>query len=60
MNRVILDTNVVVSAVLVPTGTQAAVLLLALTGRIAIYVSPPVLVDLTLTDGGAALGGLIP
>jgi putative PIN family toxin of toxin-antitoxin system len=43
MNRVVLDTNVVVSAVLVLSGTQAAVLLLALTGRIALYVSPPVL-----------------
>jgi hypothetical protein len=31
--------------VLVPSGTQAAVLLLALTGRIALYVSPPVLAE---------------
>jgi predicted nucleic acid-binding protein len=41
MNRVVLDTNVIVSAVPAPSGTQAAVLLLALTGRIALYVSPP-------------------
>jgi len=45
MNRVVLDTNVVVSAVLTPSGTQAAVLLLALTGRIALYVSPSVLAE---------------
>ena len=43
MNRVVLDTNIVVSAVLVPSGTQAAILTLALTGRIALYVSAPVL-----------------
>src|SRR5579863_5304749 len=41
--RVVLDTNVVVSALLVPLGTQAAVLLLCLRGEVAFYVSPPVL-----------------
>jgi putative PIN family toxin of toxin-antitoxin system len=45
MNRVVLDTNVIVSAVLVPSGTQASVLLLALTGRIALYVSSSVLAE---------------
>jgi putative PIN family toxin of toxin-antitoxin system len=45
MNRVVLDTNVVVSAMLAPAGTEAAVLLLALSGRIALYVSPPVLAE---------------
>ena len=39
MNRVVLDTNIVVSALLVPDGTQAAVLLLALQGQIALYIS---------------------
>jgi len=45
MKRVVLDTNVIVSAVLAPSGTQASVLLLALTGRIALYVSPSVLAE---------------
>jgi putative PIN family toxin of toxin-antitoxin system len=42
MNRVVLDTNVVVSAMLVPSGTQAAVLLLALRSIIRLYLSEPV------------------
>ena len=45
MKRVVLDTNVIVSAVLVPAGTQAAILMLALTGRIALYVSAPILAE---------------
>jgi putative PIN family toxin of toxin-antitoxin system len=45
MIRVVLDTNVVVSATLVPSGTQAIILLLALTGQIRIYVSEPVLTE---------------
>lgn len=45
MNRVVLDTNVIVSAVLVPAGTQAVILMLALTGRIALYVSAPILAE---------------
>jgi putative PIN family toxin of toxin-antitoxin system len=43
LNRVVLDTNIIVSALLVPAGTQASGLLLALRGDIALYVSPPVL-----------------
>jgi putative PIN family toxin of toxin-antitoxin system len=43
MNRVVLDTNVIVSALLVPAGTQASVLLLALQGRVALYISSPVI-----------------
>ena len=43
MNRVVLDTNVIVSALLVPAGTQAAVLLLALQGQVALYITSPVL-----------------
>src|SRR5260370_38089018 len=43
MSRVVLDTNVIVSALLVPAGTQASVLLLAFRGQIALYVSAPVL-----------------
>ena len=45
MTRVVLDTNVVVSALLVPAGTQASILLLALRGEIALYISPPVLAE---------------
>jgi len=45
MNRVVLDTNIIVSALLVPAGTQAGILLLALTDRIALYVSPSVLAE---------------
>jgi uncharacterized protein len=45
MNRVVLDTNIIVSALLVPSGTQATILLLALTGSIALYVSPFVLAE---------------
>ena len=45
MSRVVLDTNIIVSAMLVPSGTQAAVLLLALRGDIALYVSSPVLAE---------------
>lgn len=45
MNRVVLDTNVIVSALLVPTGTQAAVLSLALRGHFVLYVSSPVLAE---------------
>jgi putative PIN family toxin of toxin-antitoxin system len=45
MTRVVLDTNVIVSALLVPSGTQASILLLALRGDIALYISPPVLAE---------------
>ena len=45
MNRVVLDTNVIVSALLVPSGTQGTILLLALRGYCALYVSPPVLAE---------------
>jgi putative PIN family toxin of toxin-antitoxin system len=45
MTRVVLDTNVIVSALLVPSGTQASVLLLALRGHIALYVSPAALAE---------------
>ena len=43
MNRVVLDTNIIVSALLVPAGTEASVLLLALRGDIELHVSAPVL-----------------
>jgi putative PIN family toxin of toxin-antitoxin system len=45
MSRVVLDTNIIVSALLVPAGTQAAVLLFALQGHVALYVSAPVLAE---------------
>ena len=43
MNRVVLDTSVVVSAALVPPGTQALVVLLALRRQVALYISKPIL-----------------
>ena len=45
MSRVVLDTNVIVSATLVPSGAQAAVLLLALRGEVALYVPSAVLTE---------------
>jgi putative PIN family toxin of toxin-antitoxin system len=45
MIRVVLDTNVVVSAQLKPAGLEATVLLLALRGDIALFVSPPILAE---------------
>lgn len=45
MIRVVLDTNAVVSALLKPAGLEAAVLLLALRGVVAICVSPPILAE---------------
>jgi uncharacterized protein len=45
MNRVVLDTNVIVSALLVPTGTQAVILSLALRGQFALCVSRPLLAE---------------
>jgi len=45
MIRVVLDTNVVVSALLRPDGPPAAVLLLILSGRVQSCVSPPILAE---------------
>lgn len=45
MILVVLDTNIIVSALLVPAGTQASILLLALRGHIAIAVSPSILAE---------------
>jgi uncharacterized protein len=45
MNRVVLDTNIIVSGLLVPAGTQAVILSLALRGDFALYVSPPILAE---------------
>jgi len=45
MSRVVIDTNIIVSALLVPAGTQAAVLLLALQGHVSLYVSSPILAE---------------
>src|ERR1022692_2027510 len=45
MNRVVLDTHIIVSALLVPSGTQASVLLRALRGPNPLYVSQPVLAE---------------
>lgn len=58
MIRVVLDTNAIVSAQLKPTGLEATVLLLALRGDIALFVSPPKFdprrVEAVLLDIGAA------
>ena len=43
--RLVLDTNVVVSAVLKPDGLQRTVLLLALTRPARLYMSPPILAE---------------
>ena len=40
--RLVLDTNIIVSAVLKPDGLQRTVLLLAMTRPARLYVSPPV------------------
>jgi len=45
MTSAVLDTNVVVSALLVPAGTQASILLLAIRRDIALCVSPSVLAE---------------
>jgi putative PIN family toxin of toxin-antitoxin system len=45
MIRVVLDTNTVVSAQIKPFGLEATVLLLALRGDIALFVSPPILAE---------------
>jgi len=43
--RLVLDTNIVVSAALKPAGLQRTVLLLALTRPARLYVSPPILAE---------------
>jgi uncharacterized protein len=43
--RVVLDTNAIVSAQLKPDGLEATVLLLALRGYAALFVSPPILAE---------------
>jgi uncharacterized protein len=45
MSRVVLDTNVIVSALLVPTDTQAVILSLALRGQFALCLSRPLLAE---------------
>jgi putative PIN family toxin of toxin-antitoxin system len=43
--RLVLDTNIVVSAALKPDGLQRTVLLLAITKPARLYVSPPILLE---------------
>jgi putative PIN family toxin of toxin-antitoxin system len=45
MIRVVLDTNVVVSALLSPLGFEDRVLKLALHGHVQLYISPPILAE---------------
>lgn len=45
MIRVVIDTNVLVSALLKPSGLEALVLLLCLRGTIVLYISPPILAE---------------
>lgn len=43
--RLVLDTNIIVSAALKPTGLQRTVLLLALTRPARLYASPPIFAE---------------
>ena len=43
MTRVVLDTNIVVSALLNEEGNEASVLLLALQGAVHLFLSQPIL-----------------
>lgn len=43
--RVVLDTNIIVSALIAPRGLEALILLLALRGEFEMYVSPAVLAE---------------
>lgn len=43
--RVVLDTNILVSALMKPEGREALVLLLAVRGQLELYVSPAVLTE---------------
>jgi uncharacterized protein len=45
MIRVVIDTNILVSALLQPEGLPAAVLMLALSGRVQLCVSDPVFAE---------------
>ena len=45
MTRVVLDTNVIVSAAMKPKNLEAAVLRLALTGKLFLFSSEPVLAE---------------
>jgi putative PIN family toxin of toxin-antitoxin system len=45
MPRVVLDTNIVVSALLVPAGQEALLLLLVLQGALELFISPPLLAE---------------
>ena len=45
MIRIVLDTNVVVSALLSPAGFEDRVLKLGLHGHVQIYISPPLLAE---------------
>jgi putative PIN family toxin of toxin-antitoxin system len=46
MIRVVLDTNVVVSALLNPRGKEASLLRIALAGGVAFYLTEPIFVEL--------------
>jgi putative PIN family toxin of toxin-antitoxin system len=43
--RVVLDTNVIISAAINEAGFEAAILALGLAGKIRLYVSPPILLE---------------
>ena len=45
MIRVVLDTNVVISALLSPRGNEASLLRIALAGGLAFYLSEPIFVE---------------
>lgn len=48
MTRVVLDTNLVVSAILSPDGKPATILKMALTGKLDLVLSPAILEEISL------------
>jgi putative PIN family toxin of toxin-antitoxin system len=56
MTRVVLDTNVVVSALLSPAGFEDRVLKLSLGGRVQLYISAPVLAEYERVPASSKFG----
>lgn len=51
MTRIVIDTNILVSALLQPRSLPAAVLLLALSGQVQLCVARPMLKELSAPQG---------
>lgn len=56
MIRVVLDTNVLVSALFSPAGFEDRVLKLALRGDVQLYLSPPILAEYSRVLGSSKFG----